>query len=55
MYGKDNRLLYSARFLQGFEVVAARRAWQVAGVSSGGTKVRVTERGNLMVTAYRAG
>jgi hypothetical protein len=42
MYGKDNQILYSAKFSQGFKVVAARRAWQVAGVSNGDTKIRVT-------------
>ena len=54
MYGKDNRVLYSAKFSQGFKV-AARRAWQVAGVSNGDTKIRVTGRGNPMAKSYRAG
>jgi hypothetical protein len=44
MYGKDNQILCSAKFSQGFKVVAARPAWQVAGISNGGTKIRVTGR-----------
>ena len=55
MYGKDNRVLYSAKFSQSFNVVAARRAWQVAGVSNGDRKIRVTGRGNPMAKSYRAG
>ena len=55
MYGKVNRILYSAKISQSCKVVAAERTRQGAGVFSGGTKVRVTGRGNLMVTAYRAG
>ena len=43
MYGKGNQILYSAEFSQGFKVVAARRAWQVAGVSNGDTKIRVRQ------------
>jgi hypothetical protein len=43
MYGKDNRILYSAKFSQGFKVVAAKRTWQAAGVSGGGTKIRVRQ------------
>jgi hypothetical protein len=43
MYGKDNRVLYSAQFSQGFKVVATRRAWQVAGISNGDTKIRVRQ------------
>jgi 3-oxoacyl-(acyl-carrier-protein) synthase len=46
MYGQDNQILYSAKFSQGFNVVAARRAWQVAGVSNGGTEIRVIRMGN---------
>ena len=41
MYGKDNRVLYSAKVSQGFKVVAARRTWQAAGVSGRDTKIRV--------------
>jgi hypothetical protein len=47
MYGKSNRILYSAELSQGFKVVAAERTWQTAGVRSGGTKVGVIGRGNL--------
>ena len=59
MYGKDNRVLYSAKFSQGFKVVAARRAWQVAGVSNGDTKIRVrqgaeTQWQSRIVPAQRA-
>src|SRR5713226_8449351 len=43
MYGKDDRILYSAKFSQGFRVVAAKRTWQAAGVSGGGTKIRVRQ------------
>jgi hypothetical protein len=43
MYGKDNRILYSAKFSQGFKVVADKRTWQAAGVSGGGTKIRVRQ------------
>ncbi len=46
MYGKDNRILCSAEFSQGFKVVAARRTRQGAGVSIGGSKIRVTGPGN---------
>jgi hypothetical protein len=42
MYGKNNRILYSAKFSQGFKVVAAKRTRQGAGVSNDGTKIRVT-------------
>jgi hypothetical protein len=42
MYGKDSQILYSAGFSQGFKVVTAKRTWQAAGVSGGGTKIRVT-------------
>ncbi len=55
MYGKNNRILYTAKFSQGFKVVAAKRTRQGAGVSNGGTKIRVTGRGNPMAKTYRAG
>jgi hypothetical protein len=42
MYGKDNRILYSTEFSQGFKVVAAKRTRQGAGISNGGTTIRVT-------------
>ena len=48
MYGKNNRILSSAKFSQGFKVVAAKRTRQGAGVSNGGTTIRVTGRGNPM-------
>jgi hypothetical protein len=47
MYGKDNRILYSAKLSQGFKVVAAERTRQAAGVSGGGPKIRVTARKEL--------
>jgi hypothetical protein len=50
MYGKNNRILCSAKISQGCKVVAAKWTRQAAGVSGGGTKVRVTERDNLMAT-----
>jgi hypothetical protein len=43
VYGKDDQILYSARFSQGFKVVAAKRTWQAAGVSGGDTKIRVRQ------------
>jgi len=43
MYGKDNRVLYSAKFAQGFEVVAANPTWQGAGFSNGGIKIGMTD------------
>ena len=55
MYGKNNRILYSAKFSQGCEVVAGERTRQAAGVSNGGTKVRMTRRGNPIAKTYRAG
>jgi hypothetical protein len=42
MYGKDNRILYSAKCSQGFKVVAATRTGQAAGVPNGGTTIWVT-------------
>src|SRR5258706_2705850 len=45
MYGKDNRILCSAEFSQGFKVVAARRTRQAAGGSIGGAENRGTGRG----------
>jgi hypothetical protein len=44
MYGKDNRVLYSAKLSEGFKVVAAKRTRQVAGISGGSAKIRVTAR-----------
>jgi hypothetical protein len=41
-YGKDNRVLHTARLSQGFKVVAPSRTWQGADISSGGTKIGVT-------------
>ena len=41
MYAKDNQILYSAKFSQGFKVVAAKRTRQAAGVSGEGAKIRV--------------
>src|ERR1700674_2115866 len=43
-YGKDNRVLCSAKFSQSFTVVAAKRTWQGAGFSGGSAKIRVTAR-----------
>jgi hypothetical protein len=43
MYGKDNRILYSANLLQGFKMAAAKRTWQAAGVSDGSSKIRVIQ------------
>jgi hypothetical protein len=54
MHGKGNRILYSPTFSQGFEVVADKRTRQGAGVSNGGTTIRVTGRPPL-ATAYRGG
>jgi hypothetical protein len=41
-YGKDNRILHTAKLSQGFKVVPPSRIWQGAGVSTGGTKIGVT-------------
>ena len=41
-YGKDNRVLYTAKLSQGFQVVAPSRGWQGADISTGGTKIGVT-------------
>jgi hypothetical protein len=48
MYGKNNRILYSAKFPQGFKLVAPKRTRQGAGVPNGGTTIRVTGLGNPM-------
>ena len=42
MYGKDNRVLYSAKFSQGFEVVSAEPNWEGARFSTSRTKIGVT-------------
>ena len=58
MYGKDgknNRILYSPKLSQGSKLVVAKPTRQAAGVSGGGTKVRVTGRGRLMATVHLAG
>jgi hypothetical protein len=41
-YGKDNRVLHTAKLSQGFKVVFSSRTWQGAGISAGGTKIGVT-------------
>src|SRR5882724_7895192 len=41
-YGKDNRVLRTAKLSQGFKVGFLSRTWQGAGISNGGTKVGVT-------------
>jgi hypothetical protein len=41
-YGKDNRVLHTAKFSQGFKVVATGRTWQSIGISTTGTTIRVT-------------
>jgi hypothetical protein len=41
-YGKDNRVLHTAKLSQGFKVVPPSRTWQGVGVSTGGTKIGVT-------------
>jgi hypothetical protein len=42
-YGKDNRVLHAAKLSQGFKVVSPSRTWQGAGISTGGTKIGVTD------------
>jgi hypothetical protein len=42
MYGKNNRILYSAEFPQGFKVVADKRTRQATGVFSGVPEICVT-------------
>jgi hypothetical protein len=41
-YDKDNRVLRTAKLSQSFKVVPPSRAWQGAGISTGGTKIGVT-------------
>ena len=41
-YGKDSRVLHTAKLSQGFKVVSPSRTWQGAGISTGGTKIGVT-------------
>jgi hypothetical protein len=41
-YGKDNRVLHTAKLSQGFKVVSPSRTWQGAGISTGGTTIGVT-------------
>jgi hypothetical protein len=41
-YGKDNRVLHTAKLSQGFKVVPPMRTWQGAGIFTGGTKIGVT-------------
>jgi hypothetical protein len=43
-YGKDNRVLRSAKSSQSFKVVPSIRPWQAAGVSGDSAKIRVTAR-----------
>ena len=41
-YGKDNRVLHTAKLSQGCKVGSPSRTWQGAGISNGGTKIGVT-------------
>jgi hypothetical protein len=41
-YGKDNRVLHTAKLPQDFKVVSPSQTWQGAGISTGGTKIGVT-------------
>ena len=41
-YGKDNRVLRTAKLSQAFKVVPPSRTWQGAGISTGGTKIGLT-------------
>ena len=41
-YGKNNRVLHTAKLSQGFKVVSPSRAWQGAGISTGRTKIGVS-------------
>ena len=41
-YGKDDRVLHTAKLSQGSKVVPPSRTWQGAGISTGGTKIGVT-------------
>jgi hypothetical protein len=45
-YGKDNRVLRTARLSQSFKVVSASLTWQSAGISTGGAKIGVTRLWN---------
>jgi len=46
-YGKDNRVLHTARLSQGFKVGPPSRTWQGAGISTGSTKIGVTGSATL--------
>ena len=41
-YGKDNRVLHTAKLSQGFKVGPPSRTLQGAGIPTGGTKIGVT-------------
>jgi hypothetical protein len=41
-YGKDNRVLHTAKLSQEFKVAPPSRTWQSAGISTGRTKIGVT-------------
>src|SRR5712692_3797960 len=41
-YGKDNRVLHTAKLSQGFKVAPPSRTWQGAGIYTGRTKIGVT-------------
>jgi hypothetical protein len=58
MYGKDNRILCSAKLSQDFKVVSAKPTRQGAGVPGGGSKIGVkgceTHAGNMRTTTFDA-
>jgi len=41
-YGKDNRVLHTAKLSHSFKVGPPSRTWQGAGISTGSTKIGVT-------------
>jgi hypothetical protein len=54
-YGKDDRVLRTANFSQGFKVAPRSRTWQGAGISTGRTKIGVTTPETRMAKPRLAG
>src|ERR1700719_286420 len=54
-YGKNNRVLHTAKVSQGFKVVPPSRTWQGAGISTCRTKISVTAPETRMAKPRLAG
>ncbi len=54
-YGKDNRVLPTAKLSQGFKVAPPSRTWQGADISTGRTKIGVTAPETRMAKPRLAG